>query len=196
MLSVAVEGISDEAVVRRLCTTTGVEVGAVYVTGGKPKLDARLGGFNHSAQYRPWLVLRDLDTDAGCAPTLRAQLLPHPAPGMHLRIPVTSIEAWLLADRTHIAQFLGISLRAVPTEPDSLMRPKRTLVDLAQRSRKRAIREDLVPREGTARELGPGYTARIIEFATTLWNPEEAAERSDSLARCIRRLKQLSGDEA
>lgn len=192
MLSVAVEGISDEAVVRKLCAYTGVEIATVFVAGGKPKLDARLSGFNHSAHHRPWLVLRDLDTDASCAPSLRRGLLPQPAPGMHLRVPVTAIEAWLLADRLHIAQFLGVSPAVVPVEPDSLIRPKRTLVDLAQRSRKRGIREDFVPRQGTARELGPGYTARIIEFATDVWNPGEAAERSDSLARCIRCLEGLA----
>ena len=156
MLSVAVEGISDEAVVRRLCAYAGVEIATVFVAGGKPKLDVRLGGFNHSAHHRPWLVLRDLDSDAECAPTLRRKLLPNPAVGMQLRIPVTAVEAWLLADRVRIAQFLGISPAVVPDRPDTLARPKRTLVDLAQRSRKRGIREDFVPRPGSARELGPG----------------------------------------
>ncbi|HYR11749.1 MAG TPA: hypothetical protein VEQ60_28455, partial [Longimicrobium sp.] len=59
----------------------------------------------------------------------------------------------------------------------------------------RGIREGMVPVEGTSVEVGPDYTALLIEFAGTVWNPEAAAERSDSLFRCLRALRRLTQPE-
>jgi hypothetical protein len=52
----------------------------------------------------------------------------------------------------------------VPTDPERLDDPKKALIDLAKRTRVRAIRGDLVPRESSGRKVGPLYTARMIEF--------------------------------
>lgn len=69
--------------------------------------------------------------------------------------------------------------------------PKQALVNLARTSRRRAIRDDMVPREGSGRAVGPGYTSRIIEFVSNHWRPEQAAHVSDSLRRAIARLEIL-----
>lgn len=193
LISLAVEGASDAAIMRRVCAAAGVEVGAEFVAGGKGRLDPRIAAYNNAARFAPWLVVRDLDHDAKCAPSLVRQLLPNPAPGMHFRVPVRSIEAWLLGDYAGFARFFGISAAAVHADPDALPRPKRAVVDLARRSSKRVIREGMVPAEGTSAEVGPDYTALLVEFSGTTWNPEVAAERSDSLNRCIRALRRLAG---
>jgi len=39
---------------------------------------------------------------------------------------------------------------------------------------------------------GPGYTSRIIEYASNHWRPSAAAKRSPSLARCIAALETLT----
>ncbi len=192
MLTIVVEGISDEAIVRKLCLIAQVAVGPVYIQRGKAQLDERMAGYNAAAQYAPWLVVRDLNSDAECAPELREKLLPAPAKYMHLRIPVRTIESWLLADREGISKYLGISKTLVSRDTEALERPKRTLINLARRSRKRAIREDMVPPEGVSSEVGPGYTARIIEFSMFHWNPENAAIRADSLNRCLNVLIEIA----
>lgn len=191
-ISIVVEGSSDAAVVRRICRSVGLEVGAEFVTGGKGRLDPRLAGYNNAARFAQWLVLRDLDDDADCAPALVRQLLPDPAPRMCLRIPVRSIESWLLGDRSGFSRFFGVSPAVVAPDPDALDRPKRTVVDLARRSKKRVIREGMVPTPGTSAEVGPGYTALIVEYANSVWDPESAAENSDSLGRCLRALRAIA----
>src|SRR5690349_4382150 len=149
-VSLAVEGVSDAAVLQRICRSLDLQVGPTFVANGKARLDARLPGYNNAARYSPWLVVRDLDHDAVCAPDLIRALLPNPVPRMFLRIQVRSIETWLLADRFGVSQFFGVQIGIVPGDPESLDRPKRTIIDLARRSSKRSIRESVVPVEGTS----------------------------------------------
>jgi hypothetical protein len=190
-VTVAVEGKHDEPVARRIIAHLGLETAAVYIAGGKAPLDAKLGGYNNAAKGAPWLVLRDFDHDAPCASALLTTKLPSPARLMRLRFPVRAVESWLLADTERISAFLSVAVGRVPELPDLEAHPKQTLVNLARRSRKRAIREDMVPAEGTSAIVGPGYTSRLIEYASTHWRPAIAARRSPSLARCIAALETL-----
>jgi hypothetical protein len=107
---------------------------------------------------------------------------------------VRAVEAWLLADRERLAHFLGIQLSHVPTNPEAVDDPKRTVIELAERSRRRGIREDMVPRPGSGRTQGPAYTSRMIEFAMDEragWRPDVAGSSSASLCRCLRSIHQL-----
>jgi hypothetical protein len=113
---------------------------------------------------------------------------------MCFRVAVRAVEAWLLADRERIANCLSISQQLIPDQPDNLIYPKLDLVNLARRSKSRNVREDLVPREGSRRSVGPLYTARLVAFAadeTAGWRPDQAAACSESLRRCIHRLQSL-----
>lgn len=190
-VTVAVEGKHDEPVARRIIAHVGLTTQVVYVAGGKVPLDARLPGYNNAAKGAPWLVLRDFDHDAPCARALIAAKLARPAPLMRLRFPVRSIESWLLADAERIAAFLSVPVGKIPASPDGEAHPKLTLVNIARRSRKKAIRDDMAPAEGTSAIVGPGYTSRIIEYASVHWRPGTAARRSPSLARCIAALESL-----
>lgn len=190
----AVEGDVDEAVLRRVLKHVGLSLGVVHGREGKQTLLKRLGGYNNAARFAPWVVLVDLDGDCPCVPPCVQGWLPAPSPQMCFRVAVRAIEAWLLADRERIASSLGISLQRVPDSPDNLTHPKTELVNLARRSRSRAIREDLVPRQRSGRSVGPLYTARLMEFVEDEhagWRPDQAAIRSDSLRRCIDRLSSL-----
>ena len=191
MITLAVEGISDEAIIRKVCETVGIPISTVYNCRGKSRLDGQLMGYNNAAKYSPWVVIRDLDNDESCAPQLRKRLLPQQSEMLLLRIPVRSIESWLLADREAIAAYLAVPDASIPSDPESLEHPKRELVNIARRSRKRQIREDIVPRPGLSVDVGPGYTERIIDFSENHWRPLTAAGISDSLARCIRDLRKL-----
>ena len=190
-VTAAVEGWVDEAVVRRLIELVGGNLGPVYGKNGKPALRQRIQGFNNAARRAPWIVLVDLDSDYPCAPPLRQAWIPDPAPLLCFRVAVRQIEAWLLADREHMAKFLRIPANRVPRDPEALENPKRTLVDLAQRSSSRSIRDDMVPRLGSGRSVGPAYASRIVEFVDAAWRPTEAARQSESLARAITCLQRL-----
>lgn len=191
-VTLVVEGATDEAVVVRLLREAHLEPGPVYGKVGKYGLDERLSGYNRAAQFSHWLVVRDLDGDAACAPELLRALIPSPGLHMRLQVAVRAIEAWLIADDESLASFLSISRAKVPVTPEALADPKRALVDIARRSRRRAIREALVPAPGLSAAVGPGYSAALIEFASRHWRPHVAASRSESLARLRRYLCRVS----
>lgn len=192
VISAAVEGIVDEAVVRRLIVQVGATPGAVYGKQGKTFLRERVAGYNRAARHAPWIILVDLDRDADCAPPLRLAWLPDVAPLLCFRVVVRQLETWLLADTEHLAAFLGVALSRVPGNPEGLEYPKITMVNLARTSRRSAIREDMVPREGSGRRVGPAYSSRLIEFVSSSWRPSEAARRSESLRRALECLERLS----
>lgn len=183
----------DETVLRRLVESIGAEMGYVNPVGGKQQLDRRLSGYNEAAKYSPWCVLRDFDTDAVCPAELIARLLPEPAPTMCFRIVVRAVEAWLMADRQRMATFLSVSRARIPMSPEDVHDPKEILLNLARRSNKTAVRDSMVPRPGSERSVGAGYTSLMIEYIRSRWRPEVAAESSESLRRCIVCLKNLAG---
>jgi hypothetical protein len=193
-VNVLVEGITDEAIVRRILAHVGLACGPVYGKRGKGYVLERLPSYNQAAHFAPWLVVVDLNHAAPCAPDFVQDKLPDPAGGMCFRLAVRAVEAWLLADAERLADFLSISFAKIPANPDAVADPKGALVDLARRSRSRAIREDIVPRPNSGSRLGPGYVGRIIEFVSTphhQWRPDVAAGRSDSLRRCLEALTTL-----
>ena len=194
VISAAVEGSVDEAVVTRLILEVEGMPGSVYGKNGKALLRTRIGGYNNAARHSPWVVLVDLDQDADCAPDLCRVWLPARAPKLCFRAAVREVEAWLLADREHISKFLAVPLSRVPHDSEAEDNPKQIMVSLAGYSRRRDIREDMVPRPGSGRPVGPAYTSRLTEFvntAKTRWRPNVAANYSDSLSRCLRCLKRL-----
>jgi hypothetical protein len=130
-VNVAVEGISDEAVARRLLATCDLAVGTVHIQNGKGRLDQKLPAF-------------------------------------------------------------GVPANKIAGDPDQVSNPKTELVNLARKSRKKAIRDDMVPMPNSTAVVGPAYGTRIIEFATLIWNPTEGAEASRSLKRCIAALQRLA----
>jgi len=185
IFSVATEGTLDIAVARRMLEDQGHQVGAVYPQGGKTRLDPKILGFNNAAHFSNWLILRDLDHDAECAPDLLREICPNPSEHLILRIPVREVESWLLADRASLARFLSVRISQVPSDPEALESPKRTLVQIAGRSRSRSVAKDLVPEPGVSAVVGPRYGARLTEFVFGAWDPTSASERSDSLRRCL-----------
>ena len=195
VISAAVEGIVDEAVVRKLIAHADATPGDVYGKKGKSFLRQKIAGYNNAAQRAPWLVLVDLDNE-GCAPPLRNAWLPQPAPYLCFRVAVREVEAWLLADAERLAGFLGVARSRLPPDPERLADPKTTMVKLARASRRRDIREDMVPRPRSGRQVGPAYSSRLIEFASLHWRPDVAAGRADSLKRAMRCLERLVGGAA
>jgi hypothetical protein len=188
----AVEGIVDEALARRLVSIAGADVGTVYGRSGKQNLLDRVVGFNEAARRSPWLVLVDLDNDFDCGPEALEVWLPRPTEWMCFRIAVREAEAWLMADSEALASYLSIARSVIPREPEALVDPKQTMVNLARRSRRRDIREEMVPRASSGRSVGPGYPGRVIDYIASAWRPEIAATSAPSLGKCIAALTELS----
>ena len=156
-----------------------------YNGGGYGWIKTKIGGFNNAAKAMPYFVLTDLDT-CECAPVLVRQWLGAPRhPNLLFRVAVREVEAWVLGCRESFAEFLGVPENRIPTNVDEIEDPKKLVINLARRSRKRDIRLDIVPRDGSTARVGPNYNGRLISFVKTNWDPAVAKERSLSLKKAI-----------
>lgn len=191
-VSGAVEGLVDRAVAGALLRHASLESGPVHVKGGKANLITRLEGYNAAARFSPWLVLIDLDRDEPCAAAFVARHLPNRATGMHMRVAVRQVESWLMADADGLCSFLSVPRSRVPDHPDACEDAKQEMVAVARRSRRRVVREEMLPRPRSGRAVGPAYSSRLIEFVNTRWRPSHAATRSESLNRSLERLRELA----
>jgi hypothetical protein len=199
-VNILVEGPTDEVIVKRILEYVGLPYGVTFGRKGKAHLLKLLPVFNHDAHRwnSPWLAVVDLDQKPDCAPDLIREKLPNPAKSMCFRVVVRAIEAWLMADKENLAEYLHVSSGKFPSNPDLEVDPKVTLINLARQSTKKEIREDMVLPEGRVGKVGPGYTGRLTEFvlgSSHPWRPEVAAQCSDSLRRCIEALKNLGNME-
>lgn len=189
MINVVVEGESDREAAKAVARAAGRQVDKIRITGGKGQLDKRLPKYNAAARQRPWVVFRD--SDAACPVELTSRLIAtliQPSPMFSLRIAHSMVEAWLIADRKGIADFIGVSTARVPRDPESLRNAKQSLLNLLMDSGNRALRRDMVTDDG---KTGPLYVARLNEFAGTKWDVEVAAEVSPSLGRAIVAIEAL-----
>src|SRR5690348_4575985 len=139
-------------------------------------------------------VLCVADTDGGCALRLRKEWLPRHAPNtFFLRLAVTESESWLLADAAGFAQFMDIAPNRIPSDPDDLPDPKRTVLTLARRSRRREIRQEIISSRDPSKP-GSGYNLHLGNFVANHWRPNVAANASRSLARAIQRLREIEDE--
>lgn len=189
-IDLAVEDPLSEAVLRRMLERCGQNyaVGAVYNRGGNGYLRTRIRGWNTAAKGKPFLLVTDLDS-AACPSALIEDWLSVPKHrNLLFRVAVREIEAWLLADTTGLAAYLAVKPGLVPKRPEDLPDPKRKLLELARVSRRKQIRQDIVPRTGSTAQQGPGYNACLSEFVQSVWDVESAASNSMSLRRTLDRL--------
>ena len=200
MITLAVEDELSEAVAKRLLADYAPNMPAMRTEGlnGFGQLKAKLPSFNMMARYRePVLIITDLDNPASCPVALIREWRQNLEiePKLLFRVAVMEIEAWLIADHSRLAQWLGIADRLVPRNPERIHQPKERLVALARRSPKRALREAIVPRSNGTRTTGPGYNQHVSDFATHHWNPETARRNAPSLHRAIVRIAELAAQQ-
>ena len=187
-----VEGQTDVPVAERLIRRVGLYPVEFMVAEGKARLDQVLRERSLRGNV---LVLRDLDNDAECAPTLIEKLVPYEIPkGICLRIPIKSVESWLLADVEGFSQAFSVHLKSHVVKPDESDNPKRDLINQCRRSKSRKVRDQMTQLSANGLRPGPVYTLRVIEFAQTIWDPERAAGHSPSLARALVAIDQLATD--
>lgn len=198
VINLAVEDELSEHLLRVSLAQTGRQflVGAVYGRRGNAYLKGMLPAFEAASRGSAHLVMADLDAQP-CVPELiekwfgceMADYATRRHPNLLFRVAVRESEAWVMADREAFADFLGIALKHVPPQPDAVEDPKKQLLDLARKSRKRNLREDLVPRPGDRRTIGPDYNGRLAEFVNSSWRGSHAQATSPSFCRTFSILK-------
>lgn len=190
-IHLAVEDPLSETVLRVMLQQSGrcYAVGTCYSNHGFGYLKRRIKGFNNAAKGTPFLVLTDLD-QTECAPLLIKEWISVPKhKNLLFRVAVREVEAWLLAHRSSFAVFLGISEELIPNNPDELADPKRALIELAARSRKRGLRDSIIPASGSTAKQGPDYNGALISYVQNNWKVKEAVNYSTSLKRAFNAIK-------
>ncbi len=163
-------------------------LGISYNAHGFGYIKSNINGFNQAAIATTFFVLTDLDNHS-CAPFVKNTWLVQPVqPNLIFRVAVREVEAWLLSDIEGFAAYLNVPKLHFPSNPELIPDPKQVLINLVRKCRKRAIREDVVPLNSNAK-IGPNYNGRLMEFVMNHWNIFKAMERSDSLSRTYRSLK-------
>lgn len=195
-VSLIVEGQLDEQVLHKLLAQVAPHLQAEICYGrrGRDWIDSNMSKYNQAAQQWPFVALADLE-QTECPPDLLRVWFPHGRNNnLQARIAVRMVEAWLLADREACAEFLGIAVHHIPQLPDDENHPKKLLVNLARRSRYRAIRDDIVPAPKTTGIVGKNYLGQLGKFVIEKWQPERAQIHSYSLRRAINALQQFHPD--
>lgn len=200
LVNLAVEDELSEHVLRVSLAQTGRAflVGAVHGRQGYGYLKKMLPAFQSAARGSTYIVMTDLD-NSPCAPDLIEDWFGCPIgkyperrhPNLLFRIAVRESESWVMADREGFASFLGISAHHIPEVTDTVADPKKLLLQLASKSRKRDLRDDLVPRPGDKRTIGPDYNGRLAEFLHTSWRARRAETVSPSFHKAFTILKQF-----
>lgn len=147
-------------------------------------------GYNAAAEHLPFIVLTDLDTHP-CPPDLIKEwgIVNHHR-NLIFRIAVHATESWLLADREGFAKYLGINPKNIPLSPDSILDPKQKLLSLVEKSRKRDLKEDILPRY-RGDKFGPDYNGRLGDFVQNFWDASKARLSSRSLDKAIKRIEEI-----
>ncbi|MEZ2224858.1 hypothetical protein [Microcoleus sp.] len=144
-----------------------------------------LPAYNNAAKRMPYLVLTDLD-NADCPLVILSEWLTQPKhPNLLFRIAVKEVEAWLLAHREAFAKFLGISVDLIPADVDKISDPKQVLINLAKKSKKRELREGIVPDRNSTTKIGKDYNGQLIQFVNESWQVASAQTNSPSLQRAM-----------
>ena len=187
-----VEDSLSEAVGKAVLFSLRMSSSQTFGLKGNAYLRKKVSALNKTARAFPVLLLTDLDSPSSCPPELIRGWFREPiSNGFLFRVAVMEIESWIMADRDSFASFLGVSCKRIPRQPDEVRNPKEKLLAIARLSRKRDVREDIVPARGSTAKVGPGYNIRLGEFTRTVWNPKKASAASPSLKRTLLALERF-----
>jgi hypothetical protein len=190
----AVEDLLSETVLRRILQSSSqpYAIGPTYGLSGFGYLKKRIMGFNNAAKGTPFFVLTDLD-NGECAPKLISEWFSVPIhENLIFRVAVREVESWLMADAEGFSSFLGIPRGKIPRNIDDIADPKETLIRLASHSRRRKLRDAIVPRTNSTAKQGPDYNGVLSQFVDNHWNIREAGNQSPSLHKALRSIDQFS----
>ncbi|MCT7951767.1 DUF4276 family protein [Ancylothrix sp. C2] len=189
-INLAVEDALSEAVVREMLKQSQrpFSIGICLNKGGYGYLKKIISGLNHAAKGSAYLVLTDLD-NAECPQEIISTWLEQPKhPNLIFRIAVREVEAWLLAHRETFAKYVGISKDLIPRNADEIADPKQTLINLVRKSKKRDLKEAIVPADNSTAKIGKDYNGQLIQFVKNHWQIELAKQNSPSLEKAMKAI--------
>ncbi len=159
--------------------------------GGNGQLRTNIPKYKNLCTKNPVAVITDLDNSKCAVSLVRGWFGAAGVPkGLSFRVAVREIEAWLMADREGIAEFLGVSESVIPARTDDVQNPKQTLVAISRKAR-RELRSEIVPSDGSNAIRGLGYNDVFSAFARETWDAERASGHSESLRRAIAGFQKL-----
>lgn len=188
-----VEDPLSRAIIRRLIRDLVGDIHLIELLpnqGGFSSMKLKFGEYCTLAQHHSVFILTDLD-DAECAPRLRsewannvglAKSLPEK---LYFRVAEKEVEAWLLADRNNLCDYLGIPYDIIP-EDEIFSNPKEFFLNCVKQHGDATAKYELLP-EGNAR-VGLGYNSYLTRFAAENWDFQGAAFRNLSLGRAVQRI--------
>ena len=187
----AVEDRLSDAVATKILEKFDVEIVERIGFQGKSDLERKTPELNRAASGITIFMLTDLDSPRDCPPSLiRSWIRGALNPKFFFRVAVMEVESWVMADRIGFAAFLSVPLHRIPAPTDDILNPKEFLLSLARRSKKKSVREALVPAQRATLNVGNEYNTLLSEFVRNHWNLERAATASPSLKRTLDRLAQ------
>ena len=190
IINISVEDVLSKSVAETMLkqSTRDFTLGVCYQRNGFGYLKKTVPGLNIAAQRNAYLVLTDLDQNS-CPLEIISKWLPQPKhSNLIFRIAVREIESWVLADREQFAKFLGISLDLIPPNVDKISDPKEFLINLARKSKKKELRDSIVPPAKSTAKVGRDYNGQLMSFVNNHWQARLALENSPSLARAMKSL--------
>jgi len=194
IINIAVEDILSKSIAETMLkqSTKNFIVGICYQKNGFGYLKKLVPGLNVAAQRNTYLVLTDLDQNL-CPTEIISKWLRQPKhSNLIFRIAVREIESWILADRQEFGKFLGVSPDLIPVNTDEISDPKEFLINLARKSRKRELRESIVPPPKSTAKIGRDYNGPLISFVNNHWQVRLALENSPSLEKAMRVLDRFT----
>ncbi len=160
---------------------------------GRDSLQKNIHRYRNAAAKagQAYIILFDLEHDYPCAPALltKWELAGVMPDNFIVNIAVRSTEAWLMADREGIAQFLSVSPDKIPLKPDEIDHPKQKLMSLGQMSRLSKTRRAFA--SVTGKSAGSGYNSYMRDYIQNRWRIDIAANASPSLSRALERLRHI-----
>jgi hypothetical protein len=190
-INLVVEDALSEAVAREILRQSGRSfvIGRPLNRRGSGNIKNIISGLNNAAKGTPYFVLTDLD-NIECPLALISNWLPQQSrhPNLIFRVAVREVEAWVLAHRQAFSEFLGVPIHFIPNDVDSISDPKQFLVNLARKSKKRIIREAIVPATKSTAQIGKDYNGQLVGFVHQNWKIDEAKSCSESLTRAINKI--------
>lgn len=186
-INLVFEDVLSEAVLKQMLVQSQrpFSVGNCFNQRGYGKIKKIISGLNHAAKGMPYLILTDLDREE-CPLIILSEWLTQPKhPNLLFRIAVKEVEAWLLAHREAFAEFLGISVDLILSDVDKISDPKQLLINLAKKSKKRELRDGIVPDRNSTAKIGKDYNGQLIKFVNQNWQAAAAQTNSSSLKRAM-----------
>lgn len=162
------------------------------VTGGAGPFRQKILAMNNVAKnVMPVLMVADAD-QAACVVTQRNAWLPRDvSQRLSMRLAVREAEAWVLADHIGFSKFAVLSKDLFPGNPEAEADPKQALLALVKKSKRRELRDEMLPGRGATSPVGLGYNVHMTDFVKNHWDVGRAVNRAPSLARAIPRVAAL-----